>query len=445
MKIHNTRAIDSIVNETLEEDLDNDDIDWDDVPEYNNNFAEDIYNCIDSFLDKEDINGSFINKNKVKIHFNKHCLSKPNKKSKRTYVYYDFIDINDYKYYEKQIISGLNSTNLLIINSLGDYENISKSFRAFFEGNRYLLLSSSCGFHKGNKSISILLDAFSSDVTNNYSQNTITIDIFSGNTTYTMYPVDADYLEQKINNIIDKYNSNIQYLKFNNKELETMKEAKQHSALRSNGVYSILQNKWIKEPIQADIPDLDQEAFDKELKIWEDRYSSIYNKATESLTEDITSAKAIIADQIQDEWEAIKNYEQAINDLESSEGSFEDIIKILNDIADEEEVHVGELTQAQATLDNAVLDNINKGHEEAKDLMTKDESLEEEITDPRVIEIEKYLDDIYDLRKTSIAEDGEYSIGNQVFKTLRNKGYLDNLRELKIKLIDKELSLEHLD
>lgn len=222
-KANNTTSnIEYVVDNSFEDD----DIDWEDVPKYDNDFAKDIYNCIDGFLDREGINESFINKNKVKEHFNKHCLSTSNKKSKKTCVYYDFTSINDYKNYEKQVIEGLNSTNLLVINSLGDCENISKSFRSFFEGNKYLLLTSACGFSNGNKSISILMYAYSSNVTSNYSQNTITIDIFSGNTTYTMYPVDANYLEQKLNNIITKYSKNTSHVKFNNEGLEKIKRNK---------------------------------------------------------------------------------------------------------------------------------------------------------------------------------------------------------------------------
>lgn len=56
-------------------------------------------------------------------------------------------------------------------------------------------------------------------------------------------------------------------------------------------------------------------------------------------------------------------------------------------------------------------------------------------------EIENFIEDIYDLRKTSIANEGEYSLGNLVFKEMRNRGYLDNLKDLKNKIKTKELSL----
>ena len=54
----------------------------------------------------------------------------------------------------------------------------------------------------------------------------------------------------------------------------------------------------------------------------------------------------------------------------------------------------------------------------------------------------KMLEDIYEkLRKKGIAK-GEYSIDNLTFKELRNKGYLDQLKDYKNDLISKRLSLE---
>lgn len=55
--------------------------------------------------------------------------------------------------------------------------------------------------------------------------------------------------------------------------------------------------------------------------------------------------------------------------------------------------------------------------------------------------IDKFIDKLYELRHAGLAEDGEYSIGNLVFKEMRNKGYLDNLKELRHKIIANRLSL----
>ena len=67
----------------------------------------------------------------------------------------------------------------------------------------------------------------------------------------------------------------------------------------------------------------------------------------------------------------------------------------------------------------------------------------ENVTD--VDKIDDFIEDLYDLRKNSIAKDGEYGLGNLVFKEFRNLGYLDNLKELKRKEIEKDLSLESIN
>ena len=55
------------------------------------------------------------------------------------------------------------------------------------------------------------------------------------------------------------------------------------------------------------------------------------------------------------------------------------------------------------------------------------------------------VDELYLLRKDSISTDGEYGVGNLVFKEFRNKGYLDNLKQLLVDETSKELSLESLN
>lgn len=117
----------------------------------------------------------------------------------------------------------------------------------------------------------------------------------------------------------------------------------QDTPLVSNGIYSVMTDKWIKEPVKDDIPEVDQEAIDKAFKPWEKRYK-------------------VLVDKITDE--------------------------------------------------------------------TKDES-----------EIDKFIDALYELRGKGLSTDGEYSIENLIFKEVRNKGYLDNLKELRHKVIAQRLSL----
>ena len=134
--------------------------------------------------------------------------------------------------------------------------------------------------------------------------------------------------------------------------IETMeKNEKENIApkIKSNGIYSVMYNKWIKEPVQSDIPDINQEEFEKVFKKWEDKYFDF-------VTDILNKNKEVSADSIYD-----------------------------------------------------------------------------------------FIEDIYDLRKESMEKEGEYGIGNLVFKEMRNLGYLDQLKDLKNKLQNKELSLEGLN
>lgn len=118
-----------------------------------------------------------------------------------------------------------------------------------------------------------------------------------------------------------------------------IKEAVNHNALVSNGMYSVLDDKWIKEPVVTEVPEVNQEEIDKALAPWLLRYNEI-------------------------------------------------------------------------------------------------------IKSPTIESIESFMDDLYKARQTSIATEGEYNPINHAFKSLRAAGNLDNLRELKIALKEKELSLE---
>ena len=59
--------------------------------------------------------------------------------------------------------------------------------------------------------------------------------------------------------------------------------------------------------------------------------------------------------------------------------------------------------------------------------------------------IDKFMDDVYKLRQESILTNGEYGKGNLVFKELRNKGILQDLKDKKVELENKEMSLESLE
>lgn len=59
-------------------------------------------------------------------------------------------------------------------------------------------------------------------------------------------------------------------------------------------------------------------------------------------------------------------------------------------------------------------------------------------------ELQRLLNQVYLMRKNSLAVDGEYARGNQIFKQLRDEGMLDLIRDNIATLLSKSLSLESL-
>lgn len=87
-------------------------------------------------------------------------------------------------------------------------------------------------------------------------------------------------------------------------------------------------------------------------------------------------------------------------------------------------------------LDTKQFDNVFKQWEKQYYQILKNPSIEK---------IESYINDLYKMRQDSIKNEGEFGLGNLVFKELRRLEYLRDLKELKDELIGKELSLESLN
>lgn len=64
------------------------------------------------------------------------------------------------------------------------------------------------------------------------------------------------------------------------------------------------------------------------------------------------------------------------------------------------------------------------------------------IKKPSIENVDKYIDDIYDIRITSIKNEGEFGFNNLVFKEIRRLKYLEKLKKLRLKLKNNELSLK---
>jgi peptidoglycan hydrolase-like protein with peptidoglycan-binding domain len=88
----------------------------------------------------------------------------------------------------------------------------------------------------------------------------------------------------------------------------------------------------------------------------------------------------------------------------------------------------------------------NEIQEKAKKWMSIIDGVEENIQDEDIETakklIEKYVTKIRKFRECGLEKGGEYSDENLVFKILRRNGYLEKIREMKDKLVDKKLSLK---
>ena len=60
----------------------------------------------------------------------------------------------------------------------------------------------------------------------------------------------------------------------------------------------------------------------------------------------------------------------------------------------------------------------------------------------QIEQVSKLLSDIYSLRQEDLYLKGEFSVGNLVFKELRSKGYIELLRDLKVKLENIKMTLD---
>lgn len=414
---------------------------------------------------------------------------------------------------------------------------------------------------------------------------------------------EAEYLDNNKGNLLDIY----RYSKDpHGKKEPAIKKVKDGvykesisngSGIKSNGIYSVMNDTWIKEPIRSDIPDIDKDAFDKLFKEWEDRYNQLVRnergcfnggQLQENLLELATpymlrnDGKLIECSpmhpyimmaheksdvigllengdknkvsalnwfhnhttnkQLKDVIDGILNYFEIkkSSSYKPSESEILDFITQANHMGNQEFLRLrtssmlygGTAKSIYARISSvdfnwypllfdlltsgtgieyiticrdsntfggrfdpyringiecnnipvdeflcikgspavegvsSKYDIINKAREalgrgeqlnEAYDHMHPrylngwyekeiEESLEDNIKHSQhpatADDIADFIDGLYDLRKESLAKDGEYGLGNLVFKEFRNRGYIDNLRELKNELMSTKLSIE---
>ena len=91
---------------------------------------------------------------------------------------------------------------------------------------------------------------------------------------------DLEYniLERTVN-IIDNFKDKVKAIDNMKKTIlkEDLEETSPYTNIKSNGIYS-LNTGWVKHPVQQDIPDIDMEEFEKQFKVWEDKYFELLDK-----------------------------------------------------------------------------------------------------------------------------------------------------------------------
>ena len=215
------KELNNLDNEQLfTENLDDDDIDWDGIVQPTEEqiaFANEIRKVFQELVDSEvtDINEEFASRSKLVQHFNKHCIGeRGGAQSSRSNVLYDFRYVNQYKERVDILTSDFDSlrhSQKNMIPSLEEESKVANCFRKFFKGNQYLIIPAREGIERGGKVANLAIHSYSTNVTTNYcGGNTIDLLIFDATITtrtLTLYPVDANYLENKLNNIISKFSA----------------------------------------------------------------------------------------------------------------------------------------------------------------------------------------------------------------------------------------------
>ena len=94
----------------------------------------------------------------------------------------------------------------------------------------------------------------------------------------------------------------------------------------SNGIYSILNDKWIKEPVQAIIPDIDYNKLDQILAPYEERYNELITKI-----EDFVGKEAVDKAIYDEQWTEIDPNQVLAEDAEPT-GLVDEINDLIADI-----------------------------------------------------------------------------------------------------------------
>jgi len=269
----------------------------------------------------------------------------------------------------------------------------------------------------------------------------------------------------------------------------------------SNGVYS-LDKGWIKEPVQGNIPEFDESEFEKQFDEWKDRYFDIIKEeSNEPLKEKFSTVPEedlkiletkfdeagfnVVSKKPYDEFKgsSLIHYQILSKDGEHDEDSFNKKADLMDKILDDFEditgspctfnmglqidgfisagidcrpiyYEPGEDIAVSKPMKLIFKDGVPADDDTKSNLKSLSDRIGYDVTNfmpvdakktneslDRLSQINKFIEDVYDMRKKSIAEEGEYGMGNLIFKELRNLGYLSTLKELKANLESAEMSL----
>lgn len=188
---------------------------WEDthiVTEERRIFARDLSKLLRSFIPQEYLTEKFIDKETADNHFAKHCLAnRSGRTSKKTNVYYDFNDIEEYKKYDDELNEKFNDYDVIEINSLYDEDLVKDAFTKLFQGNCYIIFTEDCGFFTTDKPTLLGIHAFANNVTTNYADDTIDFNVLGLDyltdtaVSISLFPIDRSQLEHTFNNFVEQH------------------------------------------------------------------------------------------------------------------------------------------------------------------------------------------------------------------------------------------------
>lgn len=163
------------------------------------NFVDAVFDIFEDIIEENDIDESFTSSNSVAVHFYKHCLAGRKRKSKESFIYYDYNHLKHYMNREAYLDTLIKQTPYKLLD-LYDVNKTVKLLRKVFEGNKCISIEPSCGLYNNLGTVSLAIHSWANDATTNYFHNTIDFIVRSVNgQTITLYPIDALLLLDKLN------------------------------------------------------------------------------------------------------------------------------------------------------------------------------------------------------------------------------------------------------